>query len=439
MNVDDDYQHRKEAFVSNLNGTTLFETGSVMVTICSTYFLCQVTKNFFEINEKSLRNFLVEFFLLVVPMLLVTTIFASISHVFHLIIWFVGLSIYFRLSKRKNSIETHSTTSFSRLIENFRGQIFLVTCLCILAVDFPIFPRRYAKTENFGFSGMDLGVGLFAIAHGTVSSQARGKSTNFKEFFIENFLLLLLGTIRFVSLKFFSYVEHVSEYGVHWNFFLTLCWMKIIGNFLFFDSISSFFVVLILHEIVSLKYFNVENYLISSIQRKTFVDANREGICSLPGYVCLYLLGIFIGKKLIEFERKEKFSSIFFVLSPILLGLAFFNGNASRKLCNAVYICSTAGLAALCFCGFAFIQILFIRKGLTTESILLKNVNQKGLDVFLFANVLTGVVNLNIRTIDTSTFVSFLILFVYSFIVSTFAYFFPSIIKFLMKNFKLTK
>lgn len=46
---------------------------------------------------------------------------------------------------------------------NYRAGIYLATCLCILAVDFDVFPRRFAKTDAFGFSLMDVGTGCFVV------------------------------------------------------------------------------------------------------------------------------------------------------------------------------------------------------------------------------------------------------------------------------------
>ncbi|CAF4652160.1 unnamed protein product [Rotaria socialis] len=208
----DDYRHRKELFVSNLNGTTLSETGSILLNGCATYFLCQLVK--VNIAKSSFLNLLLENSIIVIPPLFVCTLLSSFNYLFLIVLWSLCFLIYFTQKASPIKLIQTNNKSYSSTIELFRGQILIATCLCILAVDFPIFPRRYAKTENYGYSLMDKGVGLFALAHGIVSAEARNKQTSLKDLFLENFILFLLGLIRLISIKYFSYVEHVSEYGL---------------------------------------------------------------------------------------------------------------------------------------------------------------------------------------------------------------------------------
>ena len=284
----------------------------------------------------------------------------------------------------------------------------LVTCIAILAVDFRIFPRRFAKTETFGISLMDIGVGTFIVSSAITSKYARGqypprmfsdggkeenksggggggggdgsgcegtseneserrcrndidnvnhnsnqnndrvKVTNLKktinatthnssntrtdtssetsrsenedehstetkikksknaEFFRllklfiflnnknwQHFSVLLLGIGRMVVLKLFNYSENESEYGVHWNFFVTLFLIWKITDLLhrfiprkILPCLS--ILILLLYQFILLA--TPLSYFIFTAPRKNFFNSNREGIFSLFGYVPLYLL-----------------------------------------------------------------------------------------------------------------------------------------------------
>ena len=55
-----------------------------------------------------------------------------------------------------------------------------MTAFSIIAVDFKIFPRYFAKAETYGTGLMDVGVGCFMISNAIVSPEARGKVSSDK-------------------------------------------------------------------------------------------------------------------------------------------------------------------------------------------------------------------------------------------------------------------
>ena len=75
-----------------------------------------------------------------------------------------------KLNQLLDSFSTDDCRSLNRrileiTIKTYRMWCYLLTAISILAVDFQVFPRSQAKTENFGLSLMDTGVGLFVICH----------------------------------------------------------------------------------------------------------------------------------------------------------------------------------------------------------------------------------------------------------------------------------
>lgn len=189
--------------------------------------------------------------------------------------------------------------------------MMIITCTSILAVDFPVFPRRFAKTEAFGTSLMDMGVGSFVFAAGMVAarqelkeqlSQSPSMFGRLKRASRHSVPLLALGLMRLWSVKSVDYVEHVSEYGVHWNFFFTLGLLPFAAALLtpilrlvrLYNVFAFFWAVgyeLILDLTPELKRW----IILSERKEGDWLSQNREGVFSFLGYLAIYIAGMGIG------------------------------------------------------------------------------------------------------------------------------------------------
>lgn len=205
-------------------------------------------------------------------------------------------------------------------VTNYRGAMMIITCCSILAVDFPVFPRRFGKTEAFGTSLMDLGVGSFVFAAGVVAARQQLKEdfaqvkksigTRMKTALRHSIPLLGLGLIRLVMVKSLDYTEHVSEYGVHWNFFFTLALLSPTFALLqpllrWLPSYSAIaFTIAVSYEIW-LYVTPLKHYIILSERIPgDFLSQNREGIYSFIGYFAIFMAGMGAGEGI--FPRDEE-------------------------------------------------------------------------------------------------------------------------------------
>ncbi|CAF3243565.1 unnamed protein product [Rotaria sp. Silwood2] len=79
-------------------------------------------------------------------------------------------------------------------------------------------------------------------------------------------------------------------------------------------------------------YFQFNNYLIlSNNLQQNFIDVNREGIFSLGEYVCLYFIGIYIGKFITNNKYKQKFKQMGIIVFILMIILCTISYNPSRK------------------------------------------------------------------------------------------------------------
>ncbi|KAF9123762.1 Glucosaminyl phosphatidylinositol (GlcN-PI) nositol acylation protein, partial [Mortierella sp. 14UC] len=205
---------------------------------------------------------------------------------------------------RKLKATKHEENPHKIFLSVYRAGMMILTCIAILAVDFPIFPRRFGKVEVYGTSLMDLGVGSFVFSSGVVSARGYLKKETLpftKQMVIAlrtSIPLLVLGLGRYISTKGVDYQEHVTEYGMHWNFFFTLGFLPIfvtlfrsLANHVRFSLLGTG-VALVYQYFLS--YGGLEEY-IQHAPRVDIVSMNKEGIFSFAGYLAIFLVGVDVG------------------------------------------------------------------------------------------------------------------------------------------------
>ena len=361
-------------------------------------------------------------------------------------------------------------------LTTYRGAMMVVTCLAILAVDFRIFPRRFAKVETWGTSLMDMGVGSFVFSAGVVAARsvlkerAAGRVTPLGPRLLTSLRhalpLLVLGVVRLISVKGLDYAEHVTEYGVHWNFFFTL---GLLPPFVAVSQSalqvvpSSAALALLLSGVyqVALETTSLKAYVLTA-PRVDLVSKNREGLASFIGYLAIFLAGQDTGMYLLPRSApstakpakssKSKSTSAWlwqtiranplpawavtwWVLHQLAIGVPYGLGlTESRRIANLPYV-----LWVLSFNTQQLSMFYLVDKYVFGEvpaaadaeeeaaahdeatSLVLRAYNRNGLVVFLLANLLTGLVNLTVPTLDVTRPVASSILFAYAGVITAVA------------------
>ncbi|KAK8820905.1 hypothetical protein WA556_005219, partial [Blastocystis sp. ATCC 50177/Nand II] len=179
---------------------------------------------------------ILEVILFPIPVLLVCTVYSKRLYLYmglcllSALLYYVNTKVQYDDETKKNSALILSVgtvdSDVKGYITAFRGIVVLYTCIVILAVDFPVFPRKFAKTYLNGYSLMDIGVGLYIVTSGIVAPMKR---LDIMAFFKRQFLLLILGLSRLLFVRYSGYVVNVVEYGRDWNFFFTLFFVLFAG------------------------------------------------------------------------------------------------------------------------------------------------------------------------------------------------------------------
>eukprot|EP00062_Callorhinchus_milii_P011740 gi/632958006/ref/XP_007894792.1/ PREDICTED: phosphatidylinositol-glycan biosynthesis class W protein isoform X1 [Callorhinchus milii] len=477
----------KVAFVSDLTGTNLFEVllGLILPSLCvvcrGLVLIYSFRRGAATLSWKSLL--LMDFSMLVASLVLCCTVLSDALH------WVVlslsailGMSLFqlyqqrrrYRDQRFKEIVRLFSKTSLEMnripFVTVFRVFVNIMTCIAILAVDFRIFPRRYAKAEIYGTGIMDFGVGAFVFANALVSPEARQKSksifhskfTFVAKQFISVWPLVFLGLARLLSVKGIDYHEHLSEYGVHWNFFFTLAVVRILSSFLMaLCPVSKTWVlsasIAMIYQWI-LETTNLKQFILHGSDgkdnRNGFINANREGLFSVFGYIAIYIAGVqsglYIMKRRALVEDWIKMLP-FLVLGTVVSWLLLYACEVciepvSRKLSNLTFVIWVVGQCFFFLILYMLADLVLVfakmlsgvwnvpsswnnspelsqssstcSKSKTSGSVnacLIEAISRNQLFFFLLSNVLTGVVNLAVDTIHCDAFISIIVLFLYMF------------------------
>eukprot|EP00347_Sterkiella_histriomuscorum_P004320 403360893 len=313
---------------------------------------------------------------------------------------------------------------------------------------------RQQRSKQQRFLGkaslMDVGVGAVMFATGLSARKVREslglkKMSFLRDLYLTikgNLIVTVAGSIRFFLLKDLNYQEHLTEWGAHWNFFATI---SVVNFALVFirDIKHSLLISLVLmtgYEF-ALTSFGLKNYILYG-PRNDIISANREGIFSTFGYLSLSLLGMTFGRQIftslavtnnikpndqddkkleLEEQRQKELGlikrfSIFSVLIWLCMTLSedVFEP-ASRRLCNMTYVLwQVLLLQSLTLYCFVVDRILIHHEG----NVLIDVINYNQLLFFCAANLLTGLVNLKVKTIFQDFWTSLAYTFGYLLIVT---------------------
>ncbi|KAK8968485.1 hypothetical protein KSP40_PGU008777 [Platanthera guangdongensis] len=402
----------KEEFVSNLTGSSMLEIAALSVIVpalvilrkwcslsskrglASTINIVGKTHGRASSKFKGLNDFTIQlmkdFVIIILPTILVFTVLAEWAYIWAIILIFVLL---FVTSAKRSCTPTLSTdsgpahlSSYRESILSYRVILVVMTSICILAVDFKIFPRRYAKTETYGTSCMDLGVGSFVVANSLVSKQARQ--------------------------------VHVGEYGAHWNFFFTLAAVSLLTSIIsIHPKYCAIFgsVILIAYQ-MCLKLW-LSDYLLSEERGLDIFSQNKEGFFSIFGYWGMYLIGVYLGYTIFfvngsanntesEQHKRSRIWILCIIFWSMTIILDRYLERVSRRMCNLAYVTLVLAQNLQILLVLSFSDFIPEQTPLLLEEVF----NQNLLGSFLLANVLTGMVNLSVDTLSASSFAALSIL-----------------------------
>ncbi|KAM7536447.1 hypothetical protein Aperf_G00000086369 [Anoplocephala perfoliata] len=461
--MDPEKAERHRQFVSGLSGGTAIELLGLLFIPCSAGYLRLECEQLFFQKFSHAKLLVLDILCIIVAIVLPCTLLSN--YILEVNVLLFSTAVIFKLKAPMNRSRFTLRNGFTAWRRLVRSYVLAFTCICIYAVDFPIFPRRFAKTEVSGVSLMDVGVGMIAVAIGVSNvtfldiAQTKSRKKMLGILTRATIPCLIIGLIRMVTVKSLGYPEHETEYGIHWNFFFTLAFIRfggiltayIISGRNDFDLMTAYFalcgalaciqqwIVLPIANRVFPRLAHPGNSAFGALRKGNFewlgwvIQANAEGIVSLPGYLSLFFYGTAFGialrlhleppKENTQSEEKIKclckqdkedwrgdpkkvsFAVFCISIAMFLVVEAYGESNVSRRLVNLPYIALQIGLMAPSMALFAyqvFTTPISSARGRKDLLPLLSLVADHGTVYFMVANLITGTLNF---LFDTLVFV----------------------------------
>lgn len=383
------YKLEKEQFVTGFSGSDLYD----IALVCAFMPVATVLRGAFP------PNLFLDFLLQVLPCVLGVM---WTEYNLYKLIFLLGIALFLHKGlvlpwKNPRPAEiVEAGVAKLHYITEYRAIMLLATAVSILAVDFPAYPRRFVKCETYGISLMDLGTGSVLFASALVSRQGRKSQSKLPIMpaILSVFPLLVIGLLRFTVHKFINYQEHVSEYGVHWNFFLSIASVVVLSSLLPFPPVASgLFSALIVVWYQRHLDTGMSEYILTA-PRTDFFSQNREGIMGVLSFLAIYQAGLAL--RPLFASGNHCLRNCFLLWACFAAALWVVPVQPSRRLNNLGYVlsvlehnCLVLGL----FCVAERVQVVY------QPSTIVRAISYNQLPYFMLSNLLTGAVNLMIKTL----------------------------------------
>ncbi|ELP88330.1 GPI-anchored wall transfer protein, putative [Entamoeba invadens IP1] len=413
----EEYKKEKELFVSNYSGSSyLLLLSMFTINIYLNYFH-HLLHHFYPILHENFVVYVISDLLISIPSILIPMFFPSVVYplVIVLTLVYIVACYLYPQDPKKNTFKAVSVG-----FVEFRSMINLWTLIAILAVDFKVFPRMHTKSEFYGVSLMDIGVGAIVVCSGVAAGLKENTTPYFKNL-VSNILhsipFFVIGGVRLLATGAVNYQHHMSEYGLHMNFFFVLGFVQILTAVINSPRKYCWIASLLLissYEMV-LNVFDLYTYTLTADRATSFFAANREGVLSVFGYTAIQIGSTAIGyyyslyttkSDRIQLNIKVLFiSSLMFVVYEVLSIYLL----PCRPLINITYFLAVMSMMMVCY-SICDIIPMFLPITQTAGS---NGLSLNQLPLFLIANLLTGLINLTVYTLYVPFFDTLVILFSY--------------------------